>query len=312
VVNGGCCSWGDINWVHYLHSAWCWTGRLPWKARVKEAVAGYLFRGQERKALRAARLVIANSNSTRLALVNGLKLDPARVHTVYLGCEPSWHPPEASERSAGRKWLDQPEGRPLILFVGGLGHDGRKGFDVLWTAWRSLCSDPNWDADLVVAGGGAASASWEARVGREGLTGRVRLIGFTDRVFDLLAAADLLVSPARYEPYGLNVQEAVCRGVPALTSARAGVVEHYPPELGDLILPDPEDWQDLARRLRLWRADVAGWRERFRPLSGVLRDHTWDATAAHIVRLAEEGLTQSQCSPARAQDECQSLVVRHD
>ena len=22
VVNGGCCDWGDINWVHYVHAAW--------------------------------------------------------------------------------------------------------------------------------------------------------------------------------------------------------------------------------------------------------------------------------------------------
>jgi glycosyltransferase involved in cell wall biosynthesis len=115
----------------------------------------------------------------------------------------------------------------------------------------------------------------------------VRLLGFTDRVFDVLAAADLLVSPVRYEPYGLNVQEAVCRGVPALVTACAGVTEQYPANLADMVLPDPEDWRDLAARLRRWHADRQGWRDRFRPLGAALRAHTWRAMAEQLVGLAE-------------------------
>src|SRR5439155_23287117 len=122
------------------------------------------------------------------------------------------------------------------------------------------CADSAWDADLVMAGGGRAADDVAASVGREGLGDRVRLVGFTDRVFDLLAAADVLVSPVRYEPYGLNVQEAICRGVPSLVSAVAGVAEEYPADLGEMLLPDADDAEDLAARLRRWRADIAGWR----------------------------------------------------
>src|SRR5439155_10281658 len=124
------------------------------------------------------------------------------------------------------------------------------------------CADSAWDADLVMAGGGRAADDVAASVGREGLGDRVRLVGFTDRVFDLLAAADLLVSPVRYEPYGLNVQEAVCRGVPAVVSRVAGVAEQYTPDLADAVLADPDDPGELADRLRRWRADVPGWRAR--------------------------------------------------
>jgi hypothetical protein len=97
----------------------------------------------------------------------------------------------------------------------------------------------------------------------------------------------VLVSPVRYEPYGLNVQEAVCRGVPALVSARAGVVEQFPPDLADMVLPDPDDARDLGARLRRWRADADGWRRRFAPLGAALRARGWDAMAAEIVELAE-------------------------
>src|SRR5207237_10685905 len=137
--------------------------------------------------------------------------------------------------------------------------------------WLLMCRSRNWDADLVLAGEGKASADVADWLAREGLSDRVRMVGFTNRVYDLLAAVDLLVSPVRYEPYGLNVQEAICRGVPAIVSAVAGVAEEYPPELAGMLLRNPDDAADLAARLRQWRADIPGWRARFGPLSDRLR-----------------------------------------
>jgi ribosomal protein S9 len=288
VVNGGNCHWGDLNWVHYVHCGWRPSLRgLSLRASLKELIAGALFRRHERKALAAARLVLANSEQTRALLVGRLSLEPGKVRTVHLGSDPGWAPAGAAERAEARAWLGQPEGCPLVVFVGGLGHDERKGFDALWAAWQRLCGSPDWDADLLVVGGGATSAAWQARIAAAGLAGRVRLLGFTDRVRQVLAAADLLVSPVRYEPYGLNVQEAVCRGVPALVSARAGVVEQFPPELAEMVLPDPDDARDLAHRLRRWRADMAGWRLRFEPLGEELRERTWETMAAELVAVVE-------------------------
>jgi glycosyltransferase involved in cell wall biosynthesis len=288
LVNGGCCLWGDINWVHYLHGAWRPSATaVSWPYRVKETLAGTIFRRHERQALRQARLVIANSERTRTDVIRHTETDPDSVHTVYYGADSSWGPPSVEERATARAWLDQPEGRPLAVFVGGFGHDERKGFDSLWQAWQALCRQSDWDVDLLALGGGARLAYWQERVAQAGLGRRIRLLGVSDRVHDALAAADLLVSPVRYEPYGLNVQEAVCRGVPALVSARAGATEHYLASLSDMILPDPDDWRDLAQRLRSWRADIAGWRERSRFLSDTLRRYTWREMAARIVSLAE-------------------------
>jgi glycosyltransferase involved in cell wall biosynthesis len=82
------------------------------------------------------------------------------------------------------------------------------------------------------------------------------------------------VSPTRYEAYGLGVHEALCCGLPAIVSADAGVAERYPPDLADLLLPDPDDDADLAGRLRRCRAEMP--RERVRDLSARLRSYTWD------------------------------------
>jgi glycosyltransferase involved in cell wall biosynthesis len=289
LANGGCCRWAGVNWVHCVHHAWpcCDRGAPPW-FRVKNRVAKHAARRREREAIRAARLVIANSQRTKTDLIEKLHVEPARVHTVYPGTDQA--AASATERAAARRWLDLPADRPLVVFVGALGYDCNKGFDTLAAAWQRLCARPEWDADLVVAGGGNGLPAWRRRLHAAGLERRVRLLGFTEQVPELLAAADLLVSPVRYEAYGLNVQEAVCRGVPALVSAGAGVAERYPPALAPLLLPNPEDVSDLAARLLAWRPRQAEWRQVFADLAARLRCSTWSAMAGRIVELVESSL----------------------
>ena len=253
MVNGGNCAWGDVNWVHYVHAAWDPLPDGGPARRLKAAAAHRYFRRTERVRVRRAGLVLANSERTRADLVDRLGIAPGRVHVVYYGIDPQrFRPPTAAERAAARARLGWAgDDRPAVAFVGALG-DRRKGLDTLLAAWRRLAEGPSWPARLVVVGAGAALESWRKRAAAAGLGGSVRFLGFRADVPEVLAACDLLVSPARYEPYGLNVQEALCRGLPALVGAAAGVAERYPPGLRGLLLPDPEDAADLARRLRAW------------------------------------------------------------
>jgi glycosyltransferase involved in cell wall biosynthesis len=153
-----------------------------------------------------------------------------------------------------------------------------------------------WDAYLVVAGSGRTLPDWRRTAARSGFGGRVKFLGFTPKVFDVLAASDLLVSPARYESYGLNVQEALCCGVPAIVSASAGVAERYSSELSPLLLPDPEDACDLATRMLRWRQDMAGWRMRLNPTMQTLRSYSWNDMASRIVNLVESSKEPSAIS----------------
>lgn len=289
VVNGGNCLWADVNWVHSVHHAWPTMdeGAPAW-FRVKNRFAKSVARSRERRALASARVVVANSERTRRDLVEHLGLDSSRVRTVYLGSDERGGAVTFDERSAARRWLSVDGSRPLVAFVGALGHDGNKGFETLLRAWKKLCSQEGWDAELVAAGGGRGSETWERRVLDEGLAGRVRLLGFTERVGEVLAASDLLVSPVRYEAYGLNVHEAIARGVPALVSASAGVAERYGEELGGLLLRRPWDADELAEKLSRWRASVDEWRRRFAPLGERLRARSWAEMAAEFVSLVEE------------------------
>jgi glycosyltransferase involved in cell wall biosynthesis len=299
LVNGVNCDWPDINWVHYVHRA---APRIrpgaPLWFRLKHGMQDRLNTRREDRLLSRASIVLANSERTRRDLIERAGVAPERVRTVYLGCAVG-EPVTPARRVAARAWLECPPERPLVVFVGALGHDGRKGFDTLWAAWRALCQQPSWDAMLVVAGGGRGLAAQRAAVTREGPDARVRMIGFTSRIEELLAAADLLVSPVRYESYGLNVHEALCCGVPAIVSAAAGVAERYPTELRDLLLPDPNDARDLAMRMLHWRANLAEARRRVAPLAAVLRAWSWRDMAERIV--AEVRSTDSAAVAAAAE-----------
>jgi glycosyltransferase involved in cell wall biosynthesis len=232
-------------------------------------------------------VILANSEKTRRDIVTGFNVAPERVHTVYLGADPEWGEVTTDERERARHWLSVAPGVPIVAFVGALSHDRNKGFDALWRAWTRLCADPAWDGVLVAAGGGNGVSAWRSVIARAGLSDRARLLGFTDRVGELLAAADILVSPVRYEAYGLNVQEAICRGVPAMVSADAGIAERYPSALSGMLLVNPADDADIARRLVAWRATRDAWRLRFRPLAERLRQNTWRVMAAKVVEVAE-------------------------
>jgi len=289
VVNGGNCLWPGINWVHYLHRAWTPAAHAaPLWFSLKQRAAGRFDRRRERRAFQKARLIVSNSLLTSRQLNDYFQAENSRIRTLYLGSDPDWGPISPEERASAREAVGVPPTRLAAAFVGALGYDNRKGFDVLFEAWRQLCARPDWDVDLLVAGGGKALGAWKARILQAGLQERIKFLGFSSQVKKILAAADLLVSPVRYEPYGLNVQEAVCRGVPALVSAAAGVAERYPHKLTPMLLPDPERVADLNERLTQWRGQVQHWKSAFESLGAELRLQSWRRMAEGFVRLAEE------------------------
>lgn len=282
VVNGGNCHGTDINWVHYVHAAYepAFTGP-PWR-RLKARLAHRQALAREQRCLQASRVVVCNSQLTARHVIERVGVHPDRVRVVYYGIDAERFPkitPE--ERQAARQHL-QLDDRPWVVFVGALG-DARKGFDTLYAAWKDLCSYPEWDANLAVVGRGASLPAWQARAHSEGLKERIHFLGFRDDVPRVLAAMDAMVHPARYEAYGLGVQEALARGLPVLVSAQAGVAERYGPDLHDLLLPDPEDVPALAERLRAWRKQRQAWAERMQSASQSFRQRSWDEMAREFV-----------------------------
>ncbi len=287
LANGGNCSVPAANWVHYVHGAYVSEGTGSLLRRLKGKVSHRLYLRGERQALRRARVIIANSERTKQDLVKATGASPERVHVIYYGIDSERFRPRApEERREARAALGWPEGRRVALFVGALG-DKRKGFDTVFPAWARLCARGDWNVDLKVVGVGAQREVWEREARERGLGERIQFLGFRKDVHALMAAADLLIAPTRYEAYGLGVHEALCTGLPALVSRTAGVAERYPAGLRSLLIDDPDDVEELVRRLDDWRTREAELAPHTVKLAETLRTQTWDSMAAAIVDLLE-------------------------
>ena len=283
VVNGGNCLWSDVSWVHYVHAAYESENRATLVRRVKDRFRRARDLTRERRNLTRARVAVCNSRRTQRDLVERLAVPVSRTRVIYYGIDGErFALVGRDEVRAARQTLGWPADRLHILFVGALG-DRRKGFDTVFDAWAELCRDTAWDPHLVVAGAGAEQPLWQRRFAEAGLASRATFLGFREDIDRLLAASDALVHPARYEAYGLGVHEALCRGVPALVSADAGVAERYPSELAQLLLQNPESVGELVGRLRAWRERRDRIRRDLRPFADRLRARSWGDMAVDIV-----------------------------
>ena len=236
IVNGACCDWDDINWVHHVQAVFAPQVTAGLARRLKNRIQRRVDLAAERRILLRAKLAITNTERMKHDLVERL-VPGEHAHAVYLGIDPAlFRPPTAAERAASRTQigagrLDSTPGRPLVAFVGALG-DTRKGLDTLFGAWARLCAGPAWDADLVVMAIGTDVPAWKARAAGAGIASRIRFLGF-DRddtfIARVLWGCDALVLPSRYEGYGRPVQEALCCGLPALVSRASELPSSIPP-----------------------------------------------------------------------------------
>ena len=77
------------------------------------------------------------------------------------------------------------------------------------------------------------------RARRAGVADRVRFIGYSDRIEDLIGAADLMVHPARVEATGTVIIESLLYGVPVITSGVCGYADHVSASGAGQVLDEP-------------------------------------------------------------------------
>ena len=151
---------------------------------------------------------------------------------------PAAEPPSAEAARKARADIGAC-GRPVVLAAGRCAR--QKGFDTLLAAAASLQHrDP---APLVVIAGDGPLAGRLAAQSRAAGT-EVRFLGQRDDVPALLAVADVVVVPSRWEGQPLIVQEALRAGRP-LVASRVGGIPALTGEAGALLVP-PDDPGRLA------------------------------------------------------------------
>jgi len=139
--------------------------------------------------------------------------------------------------------------RPLVLAIGRL--HSQKAFDVLVDA-AAITASRNPPPLVVVAGDGPENVALQQQIARTGVP--VRLLGRRSDVPDLLAAADVVVLPSRWEARALVAQEALLAGRPLVATPVGGI----PDLVGDgACLVPPDNPAALAAALRALLDDPA-------------------------------------------------------
>ncbi len=141
--------------------------------------------------------------------------------------------------AAGPRLPERAGGRPLVLAAGRLAR--QKGFDILLLAaarWRGIQPPPR----LVIAGSGPLAGDLAARAAALGVD--AAFLGERSDVTALLASADVVVVPSRWEGQPLIVQEALLAGRPVV-AADVGGIRDLTGDDGALFVP-PEDPGALA------------------------------------------------------------------
>lgn len=174
----------------------------------------------------------------------GLRTEGAEARLVVLpnGVDTERFHPErhGAARRALRAELGAAEASVWLLLGSGW---ARKGLD---TALAALARTRDPAARLWVAGRDAP-APWRRRAERLGVADRVRFLGARPDPERLLAAADGLLLPTRYDAFANAALEAAASGRPVVTSGSNGAAACV--EKAGAIVPDPEDVAGFADAL---------------------------------------------------------------
>lgn len=150
-------------------------------------------------------------------------VDPTGISVLHNGIESTgWQARPACADAARRKY--NPGGGPLLLFFGRL--EWEKGVQDLIAALPKIRRG-HPGTRLVVAGTGRSTA-WLAEQARKRRV--ARSVTFTGHLADgdlpaLLAVANAVVLPSRYEPFGIVALEAAAAGAPLVASTAGGLGE---------------------------------------------------------------------------------------
>ena len=171
------------------------------------------YRLTARRAARKADVVLAPSEFVRQGLITTYGTDPARTKVSPNGAAARFHP-----RPQGPRPKVLTERRVADRYVVAIGGARRRGLTTAVDAWSRLPAAGR--PDLVVVGS-------EPPPARSGVTHLGRIDD--DPWAEVLAGAEALIYPTRYEGYGMPAMEAAASGVPVVC-ARVGPL---PEVLGD-------------------------------------------------------------------------------
>jgi glycosyltransferase involved in cell wall biosynthesis len=195
--------------AHTLHS---WAAQSKWRLRFKKFYVRHI--------LSLGNVLLTVSSGSLRQLI-ALGFPECRIVLTPYTVDNDWWTEQATKvnREAVRAAWQIPAHASIVLFCAKL--QPWKGPTDLLQAF-SLANIP--ESYLIFAGDGPLRTSLEQTARDLGIADRVRFLGFMNQsqLPSAYRAADLLVLPSHYEPFGLVVNEAMLCRLPVVISDRVG------------------------------------------------------------------------------------------
>ncbi len=202
-----------------------------------------------------AKVIIADSMSTRQDIIDFMKIDPQKIEVVYLAADKKFRVlPLSEQRSETLEKFNI--SKKFILSVGTI--EPRKNFKTLIKAFnifkKSYENSKDWQ--LVIAG----KTGWKSEetfdeYKHSPYCNEIIFTGETDDedLIQLYNQADLFVYPSVFEGFGLPVLEAMTCGLPVIATDTSSVPEVYP---NKEFLIDPLDEETMAQKINQVLSDA--------------------------------------------------------
>jgi len=206
-------------------------------------------------------------------------------------------PDEEREAPLARRWRERflaTPLKPLWVVAGRL--EEQKGHDLLFEALSAVLRQ-GLDFTLVVAGDGSRRSWLEQQALSLRLAPRVQFVGQVEDVGSLLAAADAVLLPSRWEGLPLVLLEAMARGRPIVATAVGGVPDVIQDGVNGTLVP-PGDAAALAGALeQLHRKADRAVRMGLAAAETVREHYTWHAVVEGFESVYDEVLGLATVTP---------------
>lgn len=222
-----------------------------WRVLSVEAVLR-LRASRQRGDIKLAASVVAISKQFGQSLVDDYGLNAATLTNV----------PNPIDLAAIQFDRDRPRTQPMVVaFVSRM--STRKGVDLVVGLSHRLV-DLAGEVVIELAGEHTLWSDYRPLLtGLNPLTARYRGRLSREDLIAFLRTADLLIQPAKYEPFGLTVGEALASGVPIIATTAVGAAEEVSSDCCEIIPPDDIDALETAVRMMVARVqsdDTQGMR----------------------------------------------------
>ncbi len=202
-----------------------------------------------------ATAIIADSNATRLDIINLLNIDPAKIHTIYLAASQEYLNFNHQELTIRQQAISKVREKynikgDYILSVGT--REPRKNLSSAIEAFGKL-HNPNLSFVIIGRFGWGKKLT---EIERSHTTGNIKILGFVEPqdLPALYAAAKVFVYPSLYEGFGLPIVESMSVGCPVVTSDRGSLKE----VAGEAaVMVNPEDSDSIAAGIKTALGDTA-------------------------------------------------------